>query len=213
MLLATVSSQKYTTTMNSKMQNKRNAQKRLLIKQSPSKQDNALMLRPEYKGQVVTAMKIKGTPTILATAITSGVINQNISLNQGGLLFNFPARFITFTEYRIIKVKATVKCFSTQNPGIALMWFSEDDTTTPTSAKALDAITKQFNLADVTGSHSVLYVPHDPAQQTWTLVSSGNPIIGYFKIYTDATNFGAGITALNVAIVTYDVTVQFRGLI
>lgn len=180
---------------------------------SPNKRDNALMLKPEFKGQPVVAFKVKGTPTVIAAAVTSGVVNQNVTLNQGGLMFNFAARFVTFTEFRITKVKAVVKNFSSNNPGIGLMWFSEDDTTTPTANKALDALTHQFNFSDVVGKHALTYVPHDPAQQTWTLVSSGNPIIGYFKLYSDATNFGTPIVATNLAIVTYDVTIQFRGFI
>lgn len=178
----------------------------------PSKRDNALMLRPEYKGQTVVCIKVPGLVQILATAITSGnvVINNTIS---SALIFQFAARFVGFTEFRIIKTKATIRHFSSANPGTYLTWFSEDDTSTPTAAKALEAPAKFFNFAAVDKETTLVYVPHDPAQQTWTLVSSGAPAIGYHKLYADNTNFGTSAVATNVASLRYTHTVQFRGLI
>jgi hypothetical protein len=176
-----------------------------------SKQDNALMLKPEYRGQPVVSFKIKGTPVPYTTAVTSGQIAQNVSLSSA-MIYNFATRFQTFTEFRIVKVKATMKNFSSLNPGIGSIWFSEDDSTSPGSAKAISAFTKQFNYADQVKGMSESYVPHDPAQQTWTLVSSGAPVIGYFKHFTNATDFGSSAVATAYGCILFDVTVQFRGM-
>lgn len=180
--------------------------------QRPQKIDNALMLRPEYKGQPVTVLKMKGVPSIIASAITSGVNNTNIALSSA-FIQNFAARFIGFSEFRIVRVKATCRNFSSQNLGIANMWFSEDDSTTPNSSKALDVYCKQFNFSEIVNGTTMDYTPHDPAQQTWTLVSSGSPVIGYFKLYTDNANFGSPAVVTQLAIVTFTYTVQFRGLL
>jgi hypothetical protein len=181
-------------------------------KEKPSKRDNALILRPEFKGQPVIVLKIPGLVQILATLVTSGnvVVNNTIS---SALIYTFAARFVGFTEFRIIKTRAIIRHFSSQSPGTYLTWFAEDDSSTPTAAKALEAPAKYMNWSAVDKEMSLEYVPHDPAQQTWTLVSSGAPAIGYHKIYADNTNFGTSAVASNVGTLRYEHTVQFRGLI
>jgi hypothetical protein len=182
-------------------------------KQRPNKNDNALLLRPEFKGQPAISLKVKGFPSILTTSVTSGQINSNIPVQATTLINSFTTRFQAFTEYRIVKCTAKLKNFSCSNPGLCNFWFTEDDTSTPTAAKALQAEAKQVNFADIVGNHKMTYVPHDPAQQTWTLVASGAPIVGYFKVFTDNANFGSTIIATTVGIIAYDLVVQFRGLI
>lgn len=177
-----------------------------------SNRDNALILRAEYSGQPTATLKMKGVPTVLTTTVTVGTVITNVAL-QSTAIFNFATRFSCFTEYRIVKVRANSRNFSSSNPGIANMWFSEDDSSAPNSSKALDAKCIQYNFSDVVNTYELDYVPHDPAQQTWTLVSAGTPIIGYFKLYTDSSVFGSPQTVVNLGIMTYEYTVQFRGLL
>ncbi len=93
------------------------------------------------------------------------------------------------------------------------MWFTEDDSSAPSTTSALDARAIQYNFADQTSKIELSYVPHDPAQQTWGLTSTANSTIGYFKFYTNITNFGCPNAATAVGSITFEYTVQFRGLV
>lgn len=174
--------------------------------------DNALMLRPEFIGQPVTELKIQSTSGVLGTTVTTGLISLNQSLNST-LIANFTTRFAGFAEFRIVKVMSKLRLFSSTNPGIISQWFSEDDSAANTAAKAANAAAQRISCSAVERVHTLTYVPHDPAQQTWTLVSSGAPVVGYHKVYTDAANYGSSIVATPYAYVEYDIFVQFRGLI
>lgn len=192
--------------------NVNNRKSRVYKTERVSKQDNALMLRPEYKGQPAISIKMRAFPYMLTTSVTSGIVSANVSLSKGNLN-NFATNFAGFAEFRIVKVKASIKNYSSQSTGIGCVWFSEDDSSAVTVANALQAQCKQWNFSNVVNSTDMSYVPHDPAQQTWTLVSSGNPVIGYFKVWADNANFGTTIVATPLGIVTFEYTVQFRGLI
>jgi hypothetical protein len=171
-----------------------------------------LYLRPEYKGQPVVAHKMLTYLAPLSTTVTTGVIAVTTSINPG-ILANFATRFAGYSEFRIVKAEAIIRCFSSVNPGTILQWFSEDDTAAPTSAKAFNVISKGFSASAVIPEHRLTYTPHDPAQQTWTLVASGAPVIGYHKIYTDNATFGSSIVATQYLSVAYELTVQLRGFI
>lgn len=182
------------------------------VRSAPRARDSALMLRPEYSGQPVAEHTIDAYGGTLTTTITTGAIAVNASINSA-LIQNFATRFAGYTEFRITKAVAIVRPFSTVNPGILLHWFSEDDTAAPTSAKAINALSREFSASDVMRNHSVSYTPHDPAQQTWTLVSSGAPVIGYYKLYTDNASFGSSATVTAYASLVFRLNVQFRGFI
>lgn len=169
------------------------------------------MLRPEYKGQPVCTHVISTGPFLLTTTVTSGVVALNVGIN-GSDIPSFTTRFLGYSEYRIVKARARVNSFGSNLTGLVNHWFSEDDSTAPTVNKAEQAKARRFPICDIR-SNEIDYVPHDPAQQTWTLVSSGTPIIGYYKLYTDAANYGAPITAVNIGLLDLELTVQFRGFI
>jgi len=174
--------------------------------------DPVLALRPEYRGQPVTQLPIQVAAGVFSTVVTSGLIDQVITLNSS-LIGSFATRFAGFSEFRIIRAKARVACFSSTNPGLLSMWFSEDDNSTPTATQATHVTAKRFAAGDVMKIHELVYTPHDPAQQTWTLVASGAPIIGYFKLYSDNANFGSSYVATQYCQVEIVFDVQFRGLI
>lgn len=178
---------------------------------SISSRDNALLLRPEYNGQPVCAHILSGTPQIITLSSGSATINQGIS---SALIPTFATRFAGYSEFRIVKAVVRVSCFSSTQAGLGNIWFSEDDTAAPTAAKATNARARRFNWSDVDNRHTMTYVPHDPAQQTWTLTSSGAPVVGYFKLYTDSAVYGTpSASASTIALVDYELTVQFRGFI
>jgi len=178
----------------------------------PQKQDNALLLRPEYSGQPVCAHIMCANPVPLTTNVTTGVIAYNLAI-QSSIINNFASRFVGYTEFRVVKAVAKVRCSSSNGVGVLNHWFSEDDTAAPTASKTTNALALRFPAGDIIGSHDIKYVPHDPAQQTWTLVSSGNPIIGYYKFYTDNANWGSPIVSTQLCTLEFELTVQFRGFI
>jgi hypothetical protein len=172
--------------------------------------DNALLLRPEYKGQPVASFIISSTPIVLSTTVTTGAIAQNTTLS-GAILPNFATRFAAWSDYRIVKIMAKVSSFSSTNPGLINHWFSEEDAAAPTSAKAQNAQARRFPACDIS-QNVISYTPHDPSQQTWTLVAS-QPTIGYYKLYTNNADFGASIVATQYLLLEFESTVQLRGFI
>lgn len=177
----------------------------------PNHNDNALMLRPEYKGQPAIVIKMNADPLLVTTTVGAGFSSTTALQNSN--IANFSSRFAAFTEFRVVKVEATARNFSSVNSGIANMWFTEDDASSPSSTSARDAKALQYNYANIVAGYQLSYVPHDPAQQTWNLVSTGNPIIGYFKHYTNITNFGCPNAATQLGAIEFVYTVQFRGLV
>jgi hypothetical protein len=182
-------------------------------KRPQARQDTVLFLRPEFPGQPVCVHKVYTFVPPLLTTVTSGAIISNSTLVASTLIPNLATRFAGYSEFRIVKVIAKVRCYSTTNPGILVMWFSEDDSTAPTATKAISSVAKEFSASANLPEHTLTYVPHDPAQQTWTLVSSGAPVIGYHKLYTDNANFGSSIVATPYCTLAFESTVQFRGFI
>lgn len=175
--------------------------------------ESALILYKEYPGQPTMSMVLEGNYGVLSTTVTSGAIALSLAIAQNGILNNFAARFLAFDQFRVVKAVAKVRLFSTQNPGVLSMFFSEDNSATPTAIIIGQATCKRFPASDVDRVHTLSYVPHDPAQQTWTTVAAGNPTIGYFKLYTDNAAYGSSIVATQYLSLTFDLTVQFRGLI
>jgi hypothetical protein len=181
----------------------------------PNKMDNELLLRPEYKGQTAIVIKINSDPVLITSTVGAGYsLAKPLRCSDSS---NFSTRFQGFLECRLIKDKATAKNFSANNSGIGCMWFTEDDSTTPSSAIALDAKALQYNYASIDKNHKLSYVPHDPTQQQWTTVASHSggvgALIGYLKLYTNITNFGCPTAATQLGSVTLEYTVQFRGLV
>lgn len=179
--------------------------------ESPSRQDNALILRPEYQGQPVTVLKIPCSPILLSTIVTTGVIAQLTTL-YAGLVPNFAARFLAFEQFRIVKAKAKISNFSVTNPGFINQWFDSDNSGTPTTSQAENSLARRF-AASRPGPHVLDYVPHDPAEQGWSLVSAASGIIGYHKVYTDNANYGSSIVATPYSLLDLELTIQFRGFV
>jgi hypothetical protein len=213
-------SRKRLSTMSSKMNQKakvrgprQNLRKQKLSARRSPAVDNALMLRPEYNGQPVVEHMIESYQGPLSTTVTTGQIALLTAMSGSSIISSLPTRFAGYSEYRISKVRAKVRTFGSTLPGIITQWFSEDDSSTPTATKATQAMSRSFSASSNEKEHTVTYVPHDPAQQTWTLVASGAPVVGYHKLYTDNANFGSSIVATPYLSVMYDVWVQFRGFV
>jgi hypothetical protein len=172
-----------------------------------------LKLYREYPGQPIAEHLVQGVYGVLSTTVTSGQIALTLALAQANFLQSFSTRFAGYELFRIVQVTAKIRCFSSVNPGILVMWFDEDNSATATNALAVNAMALKFPASSVEKIHQLTYTPHDPAQQTFTTVAAGNPTIGYFKLYTDNTNYGASIVATQYLHLELDCVVQFRGFI
>jgi hypothetical protein len=181
-------------------------------KQKKDRTDPALRLVPLYKGMPSATHIVQGTAIVSTTIVTSGQVATNVTLSSAQIP-NFATRFEGYDEFRIIKAEARMMCTSSTCTGIMNAWFVEDTVTTPSSALAFNTKKLQFNLSAVNRPHVLTYSPHDPAQQTWTVVNGGAPAIGYFKLYTDTANFGAPAVVTICLVTNFYYTVQFRGFV
>jgi len=173
--------------------------------------DQALQLRPEYKGQPVVSHTFRQCSVSQSTTVTTGQIAYNTAISAA-LIPSFAARFIGYEEFRITRFKAKVMNYSSTNPGVISHWVSSDDSTAPTLVKSQNLNVDRFNASDVTKSHNINYVPHDPSEQGWSLVSAAAGPIGYYKLYTDSA-LGASIVATPYLDIEFEIVVQFRGFI
>jgi hypothetical protein len=179
-------------------------------KRSQKQKSPELVLKPAFPGQVVKQMKFEGTPILLTTTVTSGLIASSTIFGFAQIP-NWATRVgVLFEEYRIVKVKAILRCFSTSNPGLFTHWIDEKDPAAPTLAEANQKSTKQFQIASIP-PRSIAWTAHSPEDLGFKDITVDyNPAT--YKIYTNAANFGSSIVATNVAQVTFQYVIQFRGL-
>ncbi len=191
--------------MSSKQRSRKQKQK----KGSGRARDPALVLRREFPKQPITQHVIEGTPVPLTTTVTTGVVSHNTNISVLSIP-QFSARFIGYESCRIVKAVATINTFGSTLPGVYRMWFDEDTSGAPSATQALSAEARTFPISD-TRKKSLVYVPHDPSQQNFQQVSVGSQNYGFFKLYTDTTNYGSPTAATPVMLVQITYTVQFRG--
>jgi len=175
--------------------------------------DPALLLRKEYPGQPVLATSLQGLPVSILTTTSTGLVSIVVGLSPTNIS-NFAARFLTWQEYRIVKVQVEVNLFSTTQPGLLNTWFeSAAAPGAPILSQTQNALAKRFSASDVTHKHRFDYVPHDTAEQSWQATNSGVNPVGYYKLYTDNANYGAPIVASQLGIIEVKYFIQFRGFV
>jgi len=180
-------------------------------KKSQKNNKNPMMvLRPSFPGQVVKQFKLEAIPGLLQTTVATGVIAGSIPVTAS-IIPNFATRFgALFEEYRIVKVKSMLKCFSSTNPGLFVHWFDEKQSGAPTSAEALQKSMKTFS-ASSPSPHTIMWTASDPLDLEFTDIGtlSVNPVS--YKVYTDNANFGSSIVSTAYGQITMNITLQFRG--
>lgn len=165
---------------------------------------------PAFPGQVVKMMKFEGVPVLLTTTVTTGVI-ANIYPITVGSIANFATRVGTlFEEYRVVRVKFSVKNFSAANPGLYVHWIDEKQNTAPTLAEAQQKSSKTFSCSSPS-PHTLTWKASDPLDLQYIDIGTINTVLATYKIYTDSANFGANPVATAYAQITAELYVQFRG--
>ncbi len=151
--------------------------------------------------------------------ITAGTVAQTVTLDPTARVNNWPTRFASlFEEYRTIgiemKVRASQGVVTGGVNGTHVSWWDERSSGTPTSAEAVQRVTKErSNNADNRLSQYNLYwKPQDPKDfEFYAANVSYAPV--YFKIYTDVANFAnSNITSSNEFVLQAWFCIQFRGL-
>jgi len=160
-------------------------------------------------------MILPGDPVVASTTVTTGAMTVTASLAViSTTINNFATRFANFEEYRIIKAKAIIRCFSSVNPGIGNLWLDDSgNISAPTATEAQQRQgVKHFMFSDVDKEHTLTYVPQSPQEQIWNPIATAQQI-AQFKLYTDNANFGASIVATQYCSIQVMFTVQFRGVV
>jgi len=189
---------------NKIVKNKNNKKSKKILK------NPALALHPAFPGQVVKQFKVETFPANLNSTVATGVIAlaSQVSANQ---IQNFATRFgALFEEYRIVKCKFVMKCFSSTNPGLFVHWFDEKQNGAPTSTEALQKSFKTFSASSPI-PHVITWTASDPLDLQFTDIGTLNVNPVTYKLYTDNANFGSSIVVTPYGLVTATYTVQFRG--
>lgn len=166
-------------------------------------------LLKSYPSQVVASVKCPGVPVSYSTTVTTGVIAQTYLLNASSIQ-SFYSRFGSlYEEYRVVRVKFVVRCYSSTNPGLFNHWIDEKQSAAPT---ATEATTKSYNTfnASSPSPHMLVWTAEDPLDLQYTDIASFVTVATY-KIYTDNTSFGSSIVATPYVSVTPTFYLQFRG--
>jgi len=176
--------------------------------------DPVLQLRPAFKGQVVTSMKIECIPELIVSTVTTGVVQTVYTVNVGNIS-NFATRFASlYEEYRIVKAKFYTRLFSSNISGLLLTWVDEKTFGVPTLAESRTKTNKRdmFNASCIDRKPLLSWTPHDPLDQQYTSTSVTNTFAA-FKVYSDNANYAMPIVATAIGEIFAEFTVQFRGLI
>jgi len=153
---------------------------------------------PAYAGQQVCKLKLEGTPSLLSTTITTGVIASAISINFGQVT-GFLTRFnSTFDECRILGCDVRITPVSASS-GVSKMWFDEKSSSTPTANEAQERTAMPLaNTNTMSKSRTLMrWRARDLLDLQYNAVSAtATPVT--FKVYTDLATWGApaAVTAL-----------------
>jgi hypothetical protein len=171
----------------------------------------ALTLVKSYPRQVVWEVTLPATPTKLTTTVTTGLISATAQVSSAALAA-FATRFgSTFVEYRIIRARYLLRCFSSTNPGVFTCWFDEKSTAAPIVQEAQERSIGTFSCSSISTPHIFKWEASDTLDLQYQLISTAvTPVT--FKVYTNNANFGASVVATDYLEIVPYFCVQFRGL-
>jgi len=164
-----------------------------------------------YPRQVVWDVWLPGLPVKETTTVTTGVIASTYRV-YSSTIASFATRFgSTFVEYRIVKAVATLRLFSSTNPGVIQCWFDEQSNATPTSAEAKERYISSVSASAIDTRPKWTWTAGDPQDLAYQPIGTVfNPVT--FKFYTDNSNFGSSVVATDYFEVEMGLRFQFRGL-
>lgn len=167
---------------------------------------------PAYAGQQKVVLVLPGFSSKYTTTVTTGVIANSLALSTSRIS-NFATRFgSTFDEYRILSVLVKLRSLSAST-GISSFLFDEKDATAPDIDDANQRLGLRLPNTNAAGSilRAMRWRARDLLDLEYSPIGTVSTPV-YFKVYTDATNFGAPVAATDVWIAEFDFTIEFRGI-
>lgn len=168
---------------------------------------------PAYAGQQRCVLRLEGTPSILPTTVTTGVISSVYTVSSSAIT-GFATRFgSTFDEYRILKCQFRITAIAAAS-GLSKFWFDEKSNTAPTLNESFERTSKPMmntNANMKSQNTTMVWVARDLLDLEYVAIGTATTP-AYLKVYTDAANWGAPIVAANVWIIEPIFTIEFRGI-
>ncbi len=168
---------------------------------------------PAYAGQQRCVLQLEGTPSILPTTVTTGVISSVYTISASNIT-GFATRFgSTFDEYRILKCHFRITAIAAAS-GLSKFWFDEKSNAAPTVNESMERTSKPLmntNANAKSQNLSMIWVPRDLLDLEYIAIGT-TTTPAYLKVYTDAANWGAPIVVANIWILEPIYTVEFRGI-
>jgi hypothetical protein len=167
---------------------------------------------PAYAGQQKVVLTLPGLSSKYSTTITTGVIASSLSLSTSRIS-NFATRFgSTFDEYRILSVLVKLRALSAST-GISTFLFDEKDATAPDIDDANQRLGLRLPNTNAAGSilRAMRWRARDLLDLEYSPIGTVSTPV-YFKVYTDASSFGAPVAVSDLWIAEFDFTIEFRGI-
>ncbi len=167
---------------------------------------------PAVQGSNLISMDIEAYFGKLTTTVSSGVVANSYAI-EAARMDNFSTRFQGFDEYRIESVLIRINCCSSAVTGLMNIWVEPNiaASATPTAGDAKANKTLTFANGANQKTHTIVYNPKNSVTQDWNDINQPNEPIGYLKAFTNNSDFGSPVTAIDVAVVTGVFRVWFRG--
>ncbi len=165
-----------------------------------------------YVGQQRSTLRLEGTPQLLSTTVTTGVIANVTTLGPVNIT-GFATRFgSTFDEYRILGADIRITPVSA-SAGVSKCWIDEKSNSTPTANESQERTS--WPLANTNANSKsqtiVKWRARDLLDLQYTSVGS-NSQPAYFKLYTDSATWGAPIVVTQLWLIEPTFIVEFRGI-
>jgi len=165
-----------------------------------------------YKGEVRSTITLPGTPVLLTTAVTTGLIAASYEITPNNVT-NFSTRFgSTFESYRIVGCRMRIRPL-VQSTGVSAVFWDENTTAVPTLTEAQGRVGDMIQNSIAAGPSQHTSTWSVKKIEDLSFVDVGTPYtFATFKLYTNAANFGGPATALNLFLLTPELDFQFKGL-
>lgn len=194
------------------LKNKRSSRSSKISQKSRNIIARSLSDGQSYAGQSKFRVTLPGVPQIITTTAATGVNSTAFQIAFGDIL-GFATRFgSTFDEYRILGANVRVQATAVST-GLTKFFFDEKSTSAPTANESQErvGVLLDNNSSNSKSSTMMRWRARDLLDLQYTAIASSvTPCT--FKIYTDAVNWAAPVSATNLFIVTIDIMFEFRGL-
>jgi hypothetical protein len=172
----------------------------------------SLTSKPSSIGSPVKIFKLAGTPVLLTSVVTTGIINTSINIAPATAISGWSTRFQnTFDEWRLLSCAIEIIPLGIYT-GVTAFFFSEEALASVTLSEATERSALFIKNNEQAPRNRVMrWTNNDFTDATYRAISSTfSPV--ELNVYTDNANLGSPTSATQLFIVRPLLTVQFRGL-